>query len=127
MSEFVEYLKEVFAEFGLIQARKMFGGYGMYHQGVMFGLVADDTLYLKVDTKIQPLFEAKGLGPFEYAKGDTVVKMSYSVAPDAILDDPYEAALWAQRSYNVALQAKSSPRKSSKRKFPKGKSDSATR
>ena len=121
MSEFAEYLKEVFAEFGLIQARKMFGGYGMYHQ------VADDTLYLKVDTKIQPLFEAKGLGPFEYAKGDTVVKMSYSVAPDAILDDPYEAALWAQRSYNVALQAKSSPRKSSKRKFPKGKSDSATR
>lgn len=107
MSGFVEYVKEVFSEFGPIQTRKMFGGYGMYHQGVMFGLVMDDTLYLKVDDKIKPLFEAKGLAPFEYDKGDKVVKLSYYVAPDEILDDPQEAVLWAQRSYEVAIRAKS--------------------
>ena len=49
MSEFVEYLNEVFAEFGAIQSKKMFGGYGIYHDGVMFALVSDDTLYLKAD------------------------------------------------------------------------------
>jgi len=47
VSEFVVYLKEVFEQLGPIRARKMFGGYGIYHDGVMFGLVADDTLYLK--------------------------------------------------------------------------------
>ena len=106
MSEFVAFLEEVFAEFGPIQARKMFGGYGIYHQGVMFGLVADDTLYLKVDATIQPLFEARRLGPFEYDKGDKVVKMSYHIAPDDILDDPQEAAKWARRSFDVAAKLK---------------------
>ncbi len=113
MSEFVDFLQEVFAEFGLIQPRKMFGGYGIYHQGVMFGLVADDTLYLKVDDLIRPLFEARDLTPFEYDKGDKVVKMSYYIAPEDIFDDPQEAALWAQRSYDAAFQAKSSPQRRS--------------
>lgn len=111
MSDFVEYLKEVFVDFGPIYARKMFGGYGIYHNGIMFGLVADDTLYLKVDEAIQPLFEAKQLGPFEYDKGDKVVKMSYYVAPDELLDDPQEAATWARRSYDVAVKRKKSTKR----------------
>ena len=106
MSEFVEYLKEVFIDFGQIQARKMFGGYGIYHQGVMFGLVADDRLYLKTDTETAKVFETKGLGPFEYDKGDKMVKLSYYLAPDELLDDPQEAAIWAKRSYDVAVRAK---------------------
>ena len=93
MSEFVEFLKEVFEQFGPIHARKMFGGYGIYHKGVMFGLVADDTLYLKADKESAKEFETRGLNQFEYDKGDKVVKMSYYLAPDEILDDPKEAAL----------------------------------
>ena len=114
MSEFVEYLLEVFAEFGSIEARKMFGGYGIYHQGVMFGLVADDTLYLKADDKTAKYFEAKGLGPFEYNKGDKVVKMSYFEAPDEIFDDPDEAVVWARRSFEVASRAKPSAKRKHK-------------
>jgi len=114
MSEFVEFLKEVFIDFGQIQGRKMFGGYGIYHKGIMFGLVADDMLYLKTNEKTAKFFEAKGLGPFEYDKGNKVVKMSYYGAPDEILDDPHEAAIWARRSYDVAIQAKA---------FAKGKSN----
>jgi DNA transformation protein len=49
VSEFVDYLHEVFGRFGPIHVRRMFGGYGIYHDGIMFGLVADDTLYLKAD------------------------------------------------------------------------------
>ncbi len=108
MSDFIEYLYEVFDQVGPIQSRKMFGGYGIYHKGVMFGLVADDTLYLKTDEETAKHFEEKGLGPFEYDKGDKIVKMSYHLAPDAILDDPDEAAIWAQRSIQVALRAKTS-------------------
>ena len=118
MSEFVEFLKEVFDQFGPIHARKMFGGYGIYHKEVMFGLVADDTLYLKADKETAKEFETKGLDQFEYGKGDKVVKMSYYLAPEEIFDDPKEAALWARRSYEVALRSK----KSGKQKVKKSKS-----
>ncbi len=115
MSEFVEFLKEVFEQFGPIQARKMFGGYGIYHKGVMFGLVADDTLYLKADKETAREFEKRGLDPFEYNKGDKVVKMSYYLAPEEIFEDPIEAALWAKRSYKAAIRSKSSVKPKAKR------------
>lgn len=62
MSEFTQYLQEVFELFGPISARKMFGGYGIYHQGLMFGLVADDTLYLKADAENVGVFSQAGTG-----------------------------------------------------------------
>jgi len=106
MSEFVEFLKEVFAQFGAIQARKMFGGYGLYFDGVMFGLVADEMLYLKADVAIAHYFEAKGLPQFSYNKGDKLIKMSYYLAPEEIYDDPEVATVWAKRSFEVAYKAK---------------------
>lgn len=106
MGEFVEYLKEVFVEFGPIAVRKMFGGYGLFYDGAMFGLVADNMVYLKADDSTASHFESRGLGQFEYDKGDKSVKMSYYLAPDEIYDDPEEAALWAKRSYEVAFRTK---------------------
>jgi DNA transformation protein and related proteins len=64
MNEFVDYLHEVFELFGPIRARKMFSGYGIYHNGLMFGLVAGDTLYLKADAENANHFEKEGLGRF---------------------------------------------------------------
>lgn len=106
MSEFVEFLTEVFAQFGPIRTRKMFGGYGVYRDGTMFGLVADDTLYLKADATIVHHFESLGLGQFEYGKGSKLVKMSYYLAPADIFDDPEQAAAWARRSFEVAMRGK---------------------
>ena len=108
MTEFVEFLSEVFERFGAVRARKMFGGYGLYHNGVMFGLVADETLYLKADATLAHYFEAKGLGQFEYSRGAKLVKMSYYLAPEEIFDDREEAAKWAHRSFDVAFRAKKS-------------------
>jgi DNA transformation protein len=113
VSEFVDYLKEVFEQFGHIHARKMFGGYGIYHDGVMFGLVADDTLYLKADENTARYFESRDLGQFEYDKGGKIVKMSYYLAPEEILDNPEDAALWARRAYEVAFRAKSRTKRTS--------------
>ncbi len=115
MSEFVTYLEEVFAHFGPIQARNMFGGYGIYSRGTMFGLVADDVLYLKVDAYLITLFEARGLEAFEYNKGDKTIKMSYYMAPDEILEDPDEAAVWGKRSYEAALRSKSITKRRTKK------------
>ena len=108
MSDFVEFLKEVFVDFGEIRARRMFGGYGIYHRDVMFGLVAEDVLYLKVDAESAKAFEAKGLKPFQFDSGEKVIKMSYYLAPEEIFDDPEEAAIWARRAYEVAARARAS-------------------
>ena len=115
VSRFAEYLKEVFELFGAIQARKMFGGYGLYHRSRMFGLVYDDMLYLKADAGNVRYFEALGLRPFEYDRNGKVTRMSYFLAPDDILDDREQAAEWARRSYEAALRTPV-PKKRSKRK-----------
>jgi len=105
MSEFVEYLNEVFADFGVIRYRKMFGGYGIYHNDLMFGLVADDQLYLKTDIENIDLFDELGLGPFEFVANNKKSKMSYYLAPEEIYDDPEQAAHWAEVGFQAALRA----------------------
>ena len=76
MNEFVDYLHKVFDLLGPIGAR-----YGIYHDGLMFGLVAGDTLYLNAEAENASHFEKEGLGRFEYRNGERVVKMSYYRAP----------------------------------------------
>ena len=90
----------------------MFGGYGIYHDGLMFGLVADDVLYLKADEISLPAFTEQGLKPFEYEKNCKAIKMSYYVAPDKIFDDPENAREWAVRAFEAALRARASKAKS---------------
>ena len=106
MSEFVDFLDEVFARFGRIQTRRMFGGHGLYHEGVMFGLVADEVLYLKADINNAQYFEALDLPPFQYSRGERRISMSYFQAPEAIYDDLELAALWARRSFDVAYRSR---------------------
>jgi DNA transformation protein and related proteins len=111
MSDFVEYLKEVFSEFGPIQPRRMFGGHGIFYKGLMFALVADDTLYLKADETISPYFTERELEQFSFEKQGRAFKMSYYMAPEDIFDDPEEAKIWADRSYAVAFQTKKPKKK----------------
>ena len=72
-NEFIEFLNETFEAFGLIDARRMFGGYGIYHDGIMFGLVENNTLYLKADETTQKHFKSKGLAQFQYDRAGKVV------------------------------------------------------
>lgn len=111
MSEFVDYLNEVFREFGPITSRRMFGGYGIYHDGIMFALVADDTLYLKVDDENRHHFEAEGLEPFEVTMRGKTGTMSYHRAPEDLLEDPEAAVVWGRRAFEAALRARSAKRR----------------
>ncbi|MGI9334968.1 MAG: TfoX/Sxy family protein [Gammaproteobacteria bacterium] len=110
MSEYIDHLHEVFERFGPIQARRMFAGHGLFHDGLMFALVADDCLYLKADAEIAHRFEAAGLKQFEYEKADRMVKMSYYLAPDDLFDDVDEAAIWARHSFEAALRSQPKPK-----------------
>jgi len=119
VSEYIQHLQDVFARFGPVRGRRMFGGWGIYRDDVMFGLVADEMLYLKVDQENEGFFEEAGLPSFVYRSGEKSIRMSYRLAPDAIFDDPVEAAAWAERSYAAGQRAIAA--REGRGKQPKGK------
>jgi DNA transformation protein len=106
VSEFIDYLHEAFSEFGEIQAKRLFGGHGIYYNDIMIGLIAHGALYLKVDNESAHLFEAHGLEPFRYPKGDKFVAMSYYQAPSEALEDPTEMKEWAKTAFEAALRSR---------------------
>ncbi len=103
--EFAEYVVEQLGAWGEVSVRRMFGGAGLYRGTVMFGLIADDVAYLKVDDSNRDDFVAAGSAPFmPFAeKGKTTV-MSYYEIPADVLEDRMELAQWANRSWLVATK-----------------------
>lgn len=99
---FIELLKDSLRGLGPVSVRRMFGGAGVYADGVMFGLVADDTLYLKADDATKRAFEAEGQVPFVYEGRGKVIAMSYWRIPERLLDDPDEMVDWARTALGVA-------------------------
>lgn len=106
MSDFLDALHDVFRGLGRVEIRPMFGGHGVFHDGVMFALVADDEVYLKSNAETARRHEAAGLQPFRYAKGIKLVTMSYHRAPESIFDDPEEALVRAQEALAIAWRAR---------------------
>lgn len=102
---FADFVLEVLRPWRQVTARRMFGGHGVYHAGVMFALIADGTLYLKVDEESRSAFEAAGLAPFVYEAKGQRVSLSYYRAPDAMLDEADVAREWAERGWQAALRA----------------------
>jgi DNA transformation protein len=102
--EFIDYVIDQLSAWGEVSARRMFGGAGLYCDGTMFGLIADDVAYLKVDDSNRDDFIRAGSSPFnpypEKAKETTV--MSYYEIPVDILEDRDRLAVWAERSLAVA-------------------------
>ena len=84
-SVYIEYILELLAPLGPVRARKMFGGYGLYHDALMFALVAEQQLFLKIDEQTEAQFAAAGSGPFLYQSGNKTVSMRYWSAPEAAL------------------------------------------
>ena len=101
----VELLKDLLADFAPVTARRMFSGVGLYAEGVMFGLVVDDTLYLKVDDTTRPDFEAEAMVPFSYEAKTRRVITSCWRASERLLDDPEEMRGWARAALGVAKRA----------------------
>lgn len=105
MPHFTDFILDILRAWRPVTARRMFGGHGLYHAGVMFALVADGQLYLKVDDESRDDFVAAGLGPFVYEAKGRQVALSYYRAPEAMLDEPALAREWAERGWQAALRA----------------------
>lgn len=121
--EYQEHVAELLAPLGGVEAKRMFGGAGLFYRDLMFALIADDVLYFKVDDETRPAFEAAGVGPFEYdTKNGRRALSGYWRVPDEVLDDGDELVAWGRRAADVALAADAAKPKA-KRKTGKRKGD----
>src|SRR5688572_2808270 len=108
---FLQYVLEQLERAGKVTSRRMFGGVGLYGDGVFFGLIDDDTLYFKVDDTTRADYEARGGKAFRPYKDRPEVSMTYYTVPADILDDAEELVAWARRSIAVAASSPKTPKK----------------
>ena len=100
------YLLELLTPLGPIAARRMFGGVGLFHNGLMFGLIARDELFLKVCDSNRPAYEAAGEAPFTYeTKHGTNTLGSYWRCPPDLLDEAETFRTWARQAIEAATAA----------------------
>ena len=106
--ELLRFLEDQFSVFWEIDIRRMFGGSGIYRDGVMFGLVASDTLYLRTGDGNRADFERSGMSAFTYRHKNNKgpVAMPYSEVPADVLDDPDTLAEWAAKALAAAKAAR---------------------
>jgi DNA transformation protein len=105
--EFTGYVQELIASFGPVQIRKMFGGAGVYHDGFGFGILDDDTFFIKADKAFGDELRNRGCRPWAYsmAKDGSVRDIAYWSLPETAADDGDEASFLVSRSYQIALKA----------------------
>ncbi len=98
-SSFCEYVvNELMREIPGVTSRAMFGGYGLYKDGKIFGMIANDILYFKVNDTNKADYERLGSQPFTYENKGKKYAMSYWEVPQEIQDEPETLAAWAQKS-----------------------------
>jgi DNA transformation protein len=101
-ASFPEFLADLFEPLGGVSLKRMFGGLGIFREGLMFALVADDVLYFKTDDATRPGFDAEGCGPFIYQTKDGPRSTSYWRAPERLFDEPDDFREWAMTAFAVA-------------------------
>jgi DNA transformation protein and related proteins len=87
-----------------VTAKSMFGGVGIYSEGLFFALIAEDRLYFKVDDATRPDFERFGMGPFRPFGVDSA--LGYYEVPADVVEDPGQLDLWIRKAVDVAAKAK---------------------
>lgn len=100
---FADFLREQLAPLGHVTVRRMFGKSGVFCDGLMLGMVADNTLYLRVDDENRTAFkEAEAHPPLNYSKQGRSIDLSFWRAPERLFDDPDELVEWARSALAAA-------------------------
>jgi len=100
---FAEFLREQLAPLGSLSLRRMFGKTGVFCDGVMLGMVADNTLYFRVDDENKAFFqEAAAFPPLNYAKKGESIDLAFWRAPERLFDEPEELVTWAKQALAAA-------------------------
>ena len=105
-NEFANHVSELLAPAGHLVVKRMFGGHGVYLDGLFMAIIADDELYLKTDDVTRAAFDAESCAPFVYSKDGKDMTMNYRQAPDDAMDAPHLMLPWARRALEAALRAR---------------------
>lgn len=111
LPDFIGHVLDLLSGWSGLSVRRMIGGYGLYYRGVHFALIADDTLYFKVDEHSRRDFEAAGTRPFVYRRQSKTVALSYWEAPAELFDDPETMRRWARRAFDAAMTTRKAKRR----------------
>jgi DNA transformation protein len=96
-------IRDLFSDLGTVAIKRMFGGKGIYFDGVIIALELDGEILLKADKVTAPAFEAAGAKQWIY-RGHQNRKptiMPYWTIPESAVDDPDEMAVWARKAYDA--------------------------
>jgi DNA transformation protein len=100
---FAEFLREQLAPLGRVMMRRMFGKTGVFCDGVMLGMVRDNTLYFRVDDGNRVAFkEAESFPPLNYEKKGEMIDLAFWRAPERLFDEPDELVAWARAALAAA-------------------------
>ena len=114
--DFVRHVCELLAPAGRVSTRRMFGGHGVYLDGLFMAIIDDDEFYLKTDDVTLATFEREGCAPFVYSKEGQAMTMKYRRAPEEAMDAPHLMLPWARLAFQAALRAAAEKKKPAKRK-----------
>ncbi len=102
---FCEHVLERFASIGAVRSKAMFGGFGLYLDGLFFALIADERVYFKVDEHNRPRFVNVACEPF-HPFGDESHSMSYFEVPERVLANDDRLKEWTTGALEAARRAK---------------------
>ena len=99
--EYLTYVIDQLECLGPVQSRRMFGGAGLYFEGLFFAVIADDVLYFKVDDSNRPDYEEASMEAFRPFPDKSTV-MGYYQVPIDVLENRDRLRDWAQKALSVA-------------------------
>lgn len=97
-ADYCDFVLDLLRPLGGVSARAMFGGYGLYRDGLIFALISSDTLYLKAGPRLRAEFEALGLAQFRPLSRGKPFPMPYYEVPADLLEDADALLDLARRS-----------------------------
>lgn len=100
-------IEEMFEPLGPVSIRRMFGGKGIYHRGLIVALEVSGEILLKADAVSAPAFREAGSKQWTYEgrKGKRV-GMPYWSIPDEALDDPDVMGKWLRLAFEASQRSK---------------------
>ncbi len=106
MTDYVAYIIGQLASFGPMRARSMFGGFGIYKDGIIVGMVIENELYFKTDKESAKEYAALDSEPFSYHKDGKVITMSYWKVPADVLENRDRLSTFAFKAYTISASSK---------------------
>ena len=103
---FVEYILDLLSPYGNIRSRRMFGGYGIYLDKLIFALIIDNELYFKVNDSLFDEYKQAGSYPFTYQRNGKTITFSYWYIPVQIIENQESLKEWFNKSIIIVKEAK---------------------